>query len=68
MLIGKNKICETVSANKSLNWNNMHTCGCCFNEAIQIKQKKLNSNEISLFVGNNLFDGKTYICFYKKRL
>ena len=37
-------------------------------EAIQIKQKKLNWNGISLLVGNNLFHGKTYICFYKKKL
>ena len=41
MLIGENKICEIISANKSLNWNNMYTCGCYFNEAIQIKQKKV---------------------------
>ena len=35
MLIGEDKICEIVSENKSLNWNNMYTCGCYFNEAIQ---------------------------------
>ena len=35
---------------------------------IQIKQKKLNWNEISLFGSNNLFDGRTYICFYKKKV
>ena len=68
MLIGENKICEIVSANKSLNWNNTYTCGCYFNVAIQIKQKKLNWNEISLFVGNNLIDGKTCICFYKRKV
>ena len=32
------EICEIVSGNKSLNWNNMYTCGCYFNEATQIKK------------------------------
>ena len=41
MLIGENKNCEIVSANKSLNWNNMYTCDCYFNEVIEIKLKKV---------------------------
>ena len=64
MLIERNKICESVSVKKSLNWVNIYTFGCYFNEAIQIKQKKLNWNEISSFMSNNLIEGKTYICFY----
>ena len=39
LIIKKNKICEIVSESKSLNWDNMCTCGCYFNEAFQIKQK-----------------------------
>ena len=35
-----------VSVKKSLNWDNIYNCGCYFNEAIQIKQKKLNWNKI----------------------
>ena len=68
MLIGENKICEIVSANKSLNWNNIYTCGCYFNEAIQIKQKKLNWNKISLFLGNNLLMEKLAFVFTKEKL
>ena len=66
MLIERNKICKLVSVKKSLNWVNIYTCGCCFNETVQIKRKKLNWNEISSLISNNLIEGKTYICFYKK--
>ena len=66
MLIERNKICKLVSVKKSLNWVNIYTCGCCFNETVQIKRKKLNWNEISSLISNNLIEGKTYICFYKQ--
>ena len=66
MLIERNKICKLVSVKKSLNWVNIYTCGCCFNETVQIKRKKLNWNEISSLISNNLIEGKIYICFYKK--
>ena len=66
MSIERNKIFTLVSVKKSLNWVNTYTCSCYFNELVQIKQKKLNWNEISLFISNNLVEGKTYICFYKK--
>ena len=68
MSIEKNKICALVSVKKSLNWVKIYTCGCCFNEVIQIKWKKLSWNEISSFLSNNLIEGKTYICFYKKKV
>ena len=42
MSIEKNKICDLVSVKKSLNWVKIYTCGCCFNEVIQIKWKKLS--------------------------
>ena len=66
MSIERHKICKLVSVKKSLNWVNIYTCGCYFNEAVQIKWKKLNWNEISSFISNNLIEGKTYICFYKR--
>ena len=47
MPIERNKICELVSVKKSLNWVNIYTCGCYFNEAVQINQKKLSWNEVS---------------------
>ena len=47
MLIERNKICELVSVKKSLNWVNIYTCGCYFNEAVQINRKKLSWNEVS---------------------
>lgn len=68
MIIAENKICEIFSVKKSLNWDNIYTCGCYFNETIQIKQKNLNSNEIYLFVALNLLERKTRISFYKKKL
>ena len=37
MIIAENKICEIFSVKKSLNWDNIYTCGCYFNETIQIK-------------------------------
>ena len=67
MIIAENKICEIFSVKKSLNWDNIYTCGCYFNETIQIKQKNLNSNEIYLFVALNLLQRKTHISFYKKK-
>ena len=67
MLIERNKICELVSIKKPLNWVNINTFGCYFNEAVQIKRKKLSWNEISLFISNNFIEGKTYTCFYKKK-
>ena len=66
MLIKITKICELVYVKKSFNWVNIYTCGCYFNEAIQINWKKLNWNKISSFISNNLIEGKTYICFYKR--
>ena len=62
----RHKICKLVSAKKSLNWVNIYTCGCYFNEAVQIKWKKLSWNEILYFVSKNLIERKSYICFYKK--
>ena len=66
MPIERNKICKLVSVKKSHDWVNIYTCGCYFNEAVQIKWKKLNWNKISSFIFNTLIEGKTYICFYKK--
>ena len=57
-----------ISFNTSFRWVNIYVCGCYFEVAIQIKQKKLNWNEIPLFVGNNLAEEKTFICFYKKKV
>ena len=54
--------------NTSFKWVNMYVCGCYFEVAIQIKQKKLNWNEIPLFVANNLVEEKPFICFYKKKV
>ena len=68
MPIERNKTCKLVSVKKPLNWVNIYTYGCYFNEAVQIKRKKLNWNEISSFISNNFIEGKTYICFYKKKL
>ena len=65
LLIERNKICELVSVKKS-NWVNIYTCGCYFNEAVQIKWNKLRWNEISSFISNSLIEGNTYICFCKK--
>ena len=66
MPIERHKICKLVSVKKSLNWVNIYTCRCYFNEAV--KRKTLNWNEILYFIPNNLTEGKTYICFYKKEL
>ena len=66
MPIERNKICKLVSVKKSHDWVNIYTCGCYFNEAVQIKWKKLNWNKISSFIFNNLIEEKTYIRFYKK--
>ena len=68
MTIERNKVCELVSVKRSLNWVNIYTCGCYFNEAVQINRKKLSWNNISSFISNNLIEGKTHICFYKKKL
>ena len=57
-----------ISFNTSFRWVNIYVCGCYFEVAIQIKQKRLNWNEIPLFVGNNLAEEKTFICFYKKKV
>ena len=56
MLLERNKISELVFVKKSLNWVNTYSCGCYFNKAVQIKWKKLNWNEISLFMSNNLIE------------
>ena len=57
-----------ISLNTSFRWVNVYVCGCYFEVAIQIKQKKLNWNEISLFVANNLVEEKPFICLYKKKV
>ena len=64
MSIERHKIYKLVTVKKSFNWVNIYTCGCYFNEAVQIKRKKLKWNEILLFVSNNLIEGKTCICFF----
>ena len=37
MPIERNKICKLVSLKKYLDWVKIYTCGCYFNEAVQIK-------------------------------
>ena len=59
----RNKICELVSVKKSLDWVNIYTCGCYFNEVVQIKWKKLNWNEISSLISNNLIERKEKLTF-----
>ena len=66
MPIERNKIYKLVSVKKSLDWVKIYTCGCYFNEAVQIKWKNLKWNKISSFISNKLIEGKTCICFYKK--
>ena len=57
-----------ISLNAFFTWVNIYVCGCYFEVAIQLKQKKLNWNEILLFVANNLVEEKPFICLYKKKL
>ena len=57
-----------ISLNTSFRWVNICVCGCYFEVGIQIKQKKLNWNEIPLFVANNPVEEKPFICFYKKKV
>ena len=68
MPIERQKICKLVSVKKYLNCVNTYTCSCCFNEAVQVKRKKLDWHEILYFLSNNLIEEKTYICFYKKKV
>ena len=55
-----------ISLNAFFTWVNIYVCGCYFEVAIQIKQKKLNWNEILLFAANNLVEEKPIIYFDKK--
>ena len=41
MLTERHRVCKLVSVKKSLNWVNIYTCGCYFNETVQIKWKKI---------------------------
>ena len=55
-----------ISLSTFFTWVKIYVCGCYFEVAIQIKQKKLNWNEVLLFVANNLVEEKPIICFDKK--
>ena len=55
-----------ISLNTSFRCANIYVCGCYFEVAIQIKQKKLHWNEIPLFVANNLVEGNPLFDFIKK--
>ena len=52
--------------NTCFRWVNIYVCGCFFEVVIQIKQKKLNQNEIPLFVANNLAEKNPLFAFIKK--